>query len=146
YAKLDRHAEAIEDYGRALEARPKDDEKALLYRFRGREYLASNALQPALRDFEQALHLDPDSADAHLGCALVRVKLGDLHQGLTEAEKALKDEPKEPRLWHEAARVYAQAIAHRKAEPSQDARQAALRTRYQERAFVLLRTAFNLVP
>jgi tetratricopeptide (TPR) repeat protein len=146
HAKLDRHAKAIEDYGRALEAKPKEDERAPLYLYRGQEYLAINALQPALRDFEEALRLDPNRADAYLGCALVRVKLGDPHKGVVDAENTVKGEPKDPHLWHGAARVYAQAVAQLKPEPGQDARQATIRLRYQERAVVLLRTALTLVP
>src|SRR5262249_51526858 len=89
---------------------------------------------------------DPNRADAYLGCALVRVKLGDPHKGVVDAENTVKGEPKDPRLWHGAARVYAQAAAQLKAEPGQDARQATIRLRYQERAVVLLRTALTLVP
>jgi hypothetical protein len=74
------------------------------------------------------------------------VKLGDLHNGLADADKALKGEPKEPRLWYQAARVYAQAAAHLQAKPGQEARQAAIRSHYQERAVKLLRTALSLVP
>src|SRR5262249_450799 len=114
--------------------------------YRGQEYLAINALQPALDDFEKALHLDPKSADAFLGRSLVNVKLGDLRQGVVDANKAVEGKPKEPHLWQGAARVFVQAAAQLKAEPSQEASQARMRARYQERAVVLLRTALSLVP
>jgi tetratricopeptide (TPR) repeat protein len=146
HEKLDRHAEAIVDYSRALETEPKDEEKPLLYRSRGHEYLIIQALQPALLDFEEALRLDPKNPDACLGCAHVRVKLGDLSHGVADAEKALKGNPKEPRLWYQAARVYAQAAAYLQAKPGQAASQAAIRSHYQERAVMLLRTALSLVP
>jgi tetratricopeptide (TPR) repeat protein len=145
-AKLGQHAEAADDYGRALNGKPKDEEKGPLYLSRGQEYLALDALQPALHDFEEALRLDPNNAEAHLGCAHVRVKLGDARRGVADAEKAVQGGPKEPRLWHGAARVHAQAAAQLKAEPGQEQRQASIRSRYQARAVALLRTALDLVP
>jgi tetratricopeptide (TPR) repeat protein len=145
-AQLGRHAEAIDDYGRALEAKPKPEDLAPLYRYRGQEYLVINALKPALGDFQTALRLDPDSADAALGCAYVRVKLGDLARGVTDAERALKGRPTAPRLWYGAARVYAQAAAQVKEEPGTEASQARLRSEYQQRAVELLRRALDRVP
>jgi tetratricopeptide (TPR) repeat protein len=144
-AKFGRHEEAIEDYGRALEAKPKDEEKAPLHLYRGQEYLALGALQPALRDFEEAVRLEPDNADAYLGRAHVRVKLGDARGAVADAERAVKGEPKEPRLWYAAARLCVQA-GEQKAEPGKEAVQARLRTEYQARAVALLETALALVP
>jgi eukaryotic-like serine/threonine-protein kinase len=144
HVKLGQHAEAIDDYGRALEAKPKDEEKAPLYLNRGQEYLIVNALEPALRDFQEALRLDPNSADAALGCAYVQAKQGEPRKGVADAEKAVKGEPMEPRLWHGAARIYAQAAAQRRAESGQLTSSAQLQ--YQERAVALLRTALQFVP
>src|SRR5262249_47875794 len=134
-----------------LEAKPKEEDRAPLYLYRGQEYLAINALQPALRHFEEALRLDPNSADAYLGCGLVRVKLGEPYKGVADANRAVKGEPKEPRLWHGAARVYAQAAAQLKAGPGRDESLARIRSRYEEtavyeeRAVVLLSTALHRV-
>jgi tetratricopeptide (TPR) repeat protein/predicted Ser/Thr protein kinase len=146
--QLGRHAEAVEDYGRALDATPKADERVPLCLARGQEYLALNALQPALRDFEEVLGLAPDDADARLGRAHIRVKLGDTEKGVADADRAVKGEPpsKEPRLWHGAARVYAQAAAQMQIEQGSKGSQAWLQSRYQERAVVLLRRALVLVP
>ncbi|HLJ93483.1 MAG TPA: protein kinase [Gemmataceae bacterium] len=141
-AKLNRHADAIDDYSRALEVMPKEEDKALLYRSRGQEYLTIQALQLALHDFEEALHLDPKSVDAFLGRAHVRVKLGDFPNAVADADKALTGDPKEPRLWHQAARVYARAAAQLQAKPGM----AAIGYRYQNRAVILLRNALSLVP
>jgi tetratricopeptide (TPR) repeat protein len=145
-AKLDRHAEAVEDYGRALEAGPGDEERAVLHLSRGQEYLALEAPQPALRDFEAALRLQPDNPDTCLGSAHARVKLGDLAKGVAEAEKAVKDYPKEPRHWHEAARVYALAARLVKAEPGRERELARGRRPYQQRALALLRQALFVLP
>lgn len=145
-AQIGRRPEAIDDYGRALDAKPKDEEKASLYLYRGQEYLAINALEPALRDFEEAVRLSPNSADAYLGCAHARIRLGDVARGLADAEKAVKGQPKEARLWHGAARVYAQAAGQLKAQQGQEPAQARLRATYQNRALVLLFEAVSHVP
>jgi tetratricopeptide (TPR) repeat protein len=146
-AKLGRHAEAVEDYNRALEAGPKEEERAALHLSRGQEYLAQSALLPALRDFEAARRLQPGDADTCLACAHVRVKLGDLGKGVADAEEALKADPKEPRPWHGAARVYAQAAAQAaRADRGTEEERARLQSQYQRRAIALLRRALGLVP
>jgi tetratricopeptide (TPR) repeat protein len=145
-AEQGRHAAAIDDLGRALEARPKPEELPSLYLSRGKEYLAINALGPALGDFREALRLQPESGNARLGCAHARVKLGELKEGLADAERAVRGEPKDPRLWHGASRVYAQAATQVKIEPGREESQARIREGYQERAVVLLRRALLLVP
>jgi tetratricopeptide (TPR) repeat protein len=147
HAKVGRHAQAIDDFGRALEAKPKDEEKVVLYLARGQEHLALDAPKLALHDFEEARRLDPDNANASLACAHIRVKLGDLKQGTADAENAVKGDPKEPRLWHGAARVYAQAAAQwEKGDRSREESQAVVQSRYQRRAIFLLRKALTCVP
>jgi tetratricopeptide (TPR) repeat protein len=103
-SKLRQHAEAVEDYSQALYAKPKDKERLPLILWRGEEYLAMGAVESALHDFNAALGLDPKNADASLGRAYVRVKLGEPQKGVADAERVVKGEPKEPRLWHGAAR------------------------------------------
>ena len=146
HLKLGQHEEAIEDYGRALEAKPKDEEKVPLHLYRGQEYLVINELKPALRDFEEALRLDPNSADAALGCAHVHVKQGEFHEGIAEAERAVKGKPKEPRLWLGAARIYAQAGAQLRDEPDPLTSPVVLQLQYLKRAIALLRMALENVP
>jgi serine/threonine protein kinase/Tfp pilus assembly protein PilF len=144
--KLGRNAEAIEDFGRALDANPQAAERAPLHLCRAQAYLAVDALKLALRDFEEALRLQPDNADACLGCAHIRVHQGDLARGVADADRAVKGEPKEPRLWHEAARVYTEAATQLTAEQGKKEDQPRLRAQYQKRAVELLRRALNVVP
>jgi tetratricopeptide (TPR) repeat protein len=145
-SKLDRHAEAIDDFSRALDIKPEARERAPLHLARGQEYLAVNALQPALRDFQEALGLEPKNADASLGCAFVHVRLGDTAKGVADAEEVVKGDPKDSRLWHGAARIYAQAAVLLKIEPGQEDNQARVRIQYLRRAVVLLHKALHLVP
>jgi tetratricopeptide (TPR) repeat protein len=146
-AKLGRHAEAADDYGRALDATPKGAERVPLLLSRGEEYLASNALPQARGDFEEARRLDPASPDACLACAHVRVRLGeDVWKAVADADQALAGDPKEPRLWHGAARVYAQAAAQLRPETGRDQARAGVRRRLEKRAVALVRAALGLVP
>jgi serine/threonine protein kinase/Tfp pilus assembly protein PilF len=148
-AKLDQHLEAIHDFTRALDAKPTEKEKARLHLYRGQEYLTIPASQPAFDDFNEALLLEPENPDAHLGRAYAQVRLGDpsqaAYKAMRDAEQAVKARPKDPRLRLGAARVYALAVAHLQSEPGKAARQTTIRG-YQERAEALLRTAFSLVP
>jgi tetratricopeptide (TPR) repeat protein len=140
--KIKQHGEAIDDYTRALEADPKEQERAPLYLYRGQDYLALNSLAPALRDFTEALRLDPGNANAALACAHVQIKLDDPHEAVARAEIAVKAKPKEVYLWHGAARIYAQAAAQMKLERGE----GRLRSRYQERALALIQKAVELEP
>jgi tetratricopeptide (TPR) repeat protein len=142
HAKLGHHDRAIRDYTRALEAKLKDEEKALLYRCRGQEHLNLQEFKLALGDFEDALQLDRKNADAYLGRAHVQIRLGDVRKAAADAEKVVEDQPKEPRLWLGAARIYAQAAAHLQAQPGQ----LMLWSNYRKRAEQLLRKALGLVP
>jgi tetratricopeptide (TPR) repeat protein len=146
FANLGLHAEAIDDFSRALEAKLPNEERASLYLSRGQVYLASNALELALRDFEETLRLDPGRADAYLGRAYARVKLGDAPPATADADRAVKGEPGEARLWYGAACVYAQAAGQGKAAPGQEKSLARVRAHYQARALGLLRTALERVP
>ena len=65
---------------------------ALLAR-RGRLYLNSDAPKLALRDFEEAINLDPSSrssADAYLGRGLARASLGLYREAVADASRALR--------------------------------------------------------
>jgi tetratricopeptide (TPR) repeat protein len=145
-ARLGQHAEAIDDYGRALESTTNDAERASLYLSRGQEYLIVNALQPALRDFTETIRLDPKSADAHLGRAHVCLKRREPDEAVVDADRAVKLGPREPRLWHGAARVFAVAAAQQSDERGRNPRQALIRSRWQGRAVMLLDLALDLVP
>ena len=74
------------------------------------------------------------------------MKLGNHQAGVAAADTAIQSEPKEPRLWHAAARVYAQAAAQLQGQPGQDAARTMTGSRYQARAVVLLGKALHLVP
>jgi serine/threonine protein kinase/Tfp pilus assembly protein PilF len=144
-AKLAPPKAAIEEYGRALDAKPTDKQKGRIHLHRGQEYLTEGAYSLARSDFEDALRLDKENPHAYLGLALARVKLGDLLQAVRDAERVVNGHPKDPLLWLGAARVYVLAAAHLQSEPGQAVRPRAIGL-YQYQAETLLRTAVSLVP
>jgi tetratricopeptide (TPR) repeat protein/tRNA A-37 threonylcarbamoyl transferase component Bud32 len=145
-AKLNRHREAIDDYSRALDAKPKNEEMAPLLLERGKENLEFKAPGPALHDFTEALRYDPKSGDAHLGCAYACVKLGDAQKAMTHADLAVKCQPNDPSLWLGAARVYTHAGEMIKPDPGQEANQEAVRKERQKQALGLLAGALGNMP
>jgi tetratricopeptide (TPR) repeat protein len=147
-AKLDEHRKAIDEYCRALDVKPTDKEKARLYLYRGQEYLTISAYLLALDDFENLLQLEPENPDAYLGRAHAHVRLGDPnapYNAIQDAERALNGQPKAPRLWLGAARIYALAAARLESEPGQAKKQTTIRL-YEDWAEKRLRYALLLVP
>jgi tetratricopeptide (TPR) repeat protein len=143
--KLGHYADGIADFTLALNLR----EDSITHAYRGWAYLVSKAPQLALIDFEKAIELEKNNADAYTGRGLVRmklaVKLSDYQEAVADAEKALGRGPKnDPRLRCQAARIYAQAAARLDAEPNQSV--AKIRAHYREQALRLLREALKLIP
>jgi serine/threonine protein kinase/tetratricopeptide (TPR) repeat protein len=124
-AELGRFPGAIEDFTKALELHPTSAVQA----FRGWTHLVVNAPELALRDFELAIELDHHNGDAYNGRGLARTGLGRQREGALDAAEALRRGPSSPRLFYNAARIYAQG-------PRADAR----------RALELLNQAINLLP
>jgi serine/threonine protein kinase/tetratricopeptide (TPR) repeat protein len=104
-AELGQYAGAIEDFTKALELHPTSAVQA----FRGWTHLVVDAPKLALRDFELAIELDPHNGDAYNGRGLARVRLGRERDAVTDAALALREGPSSPRLYYNAARIYAQS-------------------------------------
>jgi serine/threonine protein kinase/tetratricopeptide (TPR) repeat protein len=103
-AELGQFPGAIDDFTKALELRPTSAVQA----FRGWTHLVVDAPKLALRDFELAIELDPHNGDAYNGRGLARVRLGRHREAAVDAEEALRQGPSSPRLYYNAARIYAQ--------------------------------------
>jgi tetratricopeptide (TPR) repeat protein len=141
------HAGAVEDYSRALvlEKEPKEITGVLVNR--GQAYLACQADQPALRDFEEVIKRDAGNSTAYLGRGFVRVRKGDIPQGVKDAEKAIQVDPKNPKTTYHAARIFAQAAGKMDSDKERSNRQAIdKRFYYQDRAVALIRRALLLLP
>jgi tetratricopeptide (TPR) repeat protein len=103
-AELGKYPGAIEDYTRALELEP----TSAVYAYRGWAHLVCEAPRLALRDFQLAIDLDPKNGDAHNGRGFIRVSMHHHREAIRDAEEALRLGPTSPRLYYNAARIYAQ--------------------------------------
>jgi tetratricopeptide (TPR) repeat protein len=104
-AYLKDYAGAIADYSRALDL---GSESSALYAYRGWTYLIGEAPGLALRDFENALELDPNNGDAFAGRGSALAKLGSYRLAEKYAREALTHGPETSELVYKVARVYAQ--------------------------------------
>src|SRR5262249_39091424 len=130
---------------------------ALALRYRGWSYLALGSPRLARPDFDAALRLDREDADALCGRGLAAVQLirpgaepgavaREGRAAAADADEALRlaDNPTLPLLLG-CARVHARAagVLGAAGDPAVDGRRA---SDYQERALGLLRDALELVP
>jgi tetratricopeptide (TPR) repeat protein len=109
HVKRREYPQAIESFTRALSMK----RTAAVLEQRGWAYALQDAARLALADFEEALRLDHDSADALCGRGDARVKLGRIAEGVADVEQALRRGPRSERLkeqlLYNAACVFAQA-------------------------------------
>ena len=133
-SQLGKHAQALEDYTRALELQP----EAATHVCRGWAYLlVHDAPRLALRDFEDAIRLDPQNGDAYNGRGCSRVVQGQVRAGLADVEEALRRGPPSSRLLYNAARSYVLASS----QPGPEGRLA-----YPQRALQLLKQSLEAQP
>jgi serine/threonine protein kinase/Tfp pilus assembly protein PilF len=145
--QLKDYAGAVEDYTRALalEKEPKEITSMLVNR--GQAYLACQADQPALRDFDEALKHDPQNITAYLGRGFARVRKGDIPEGVKDAEKAIQVDGKSAKTTYHAARILAQAAGKLDSDKERRNREVIERRfYYQDRAVALIRRALLLLP
>jgi tetratricopeptide (TPR) repeat protein len=137
------YAAAAEDYSRALDG---DDglSAAADHADRGWCYVIQEFLPLALRDFEQAVRLDPNHANGYYGRGYVLAKSGRLRDAVRDAEKALQLDSDQPRSLYHAARVFALAATGATAAATPYDR--AERQKSQERALDMLREAMEALP
>jgi tetratricopeptide (TPR) repeat protein len=142
-SRLGHHAGALEDFGRSLEIRPDPETHAA----RGWAYLAVEAWRLALPDFEEAVRLAPNGADARMGRAMARAGLGQPQAAAEEVEEALRLGPTTPRLAYNAARALALAADRTSAMAGlAPAKAAELKQRYLEQSLHWLTQAVTAQP
>jgi eukaryotic-like serine/threonine-protein kinase len=138
--KLQDFAGAVDDYTRALLLQPTAD----LYAHRGWTYFFAEARPLALRDFEEALHLDPGNTPALTGRGLTRVLLGHYREGVADAEEA-QNRRQTPEMMHNVACTFAQAAARAEADTAEQEHEA-LAARYRKQALTAVAQTLSLVP
>ena len=102
-AELGRYPGAIEDFTKALEMGPTSAVQA----YRGWMHLGVDAPKLALRDFELAIELDPKNGDAYNGRGFVHASQGRYREATRDAAESIRLGPPSPRLFYNAARIYA---------------------------------------
>jgi tetratricopeptide (TPR) repeat protein len=141
HALLGDHAAAVKDYTLVLNQQDQAD----VYTLRGWTYLLES-LRLARHDFEEAIRLNPKAHDAYNGRGSVRALLGE-RDAVKDAEEAARLEPRKPLVLHNAACVYARALAFLLRDgPPADRTAVATCLSYQQRSAELLRLALNAVP
>jgi tetratricopeptide (TPR) repeat protein len=127
---------------------------------RGQAYLAINAFDQALADFQNVIDSAPDNADAYVGRGLAYVRLGRYRDALADAEEAIRrgksrleerDAKAAALLYFQAGRICAHAALRLEAELAQPARQVHptdrwLLARCQGRALAMLDAALAALP
>jgi tetratricopeptide (TPR) repeat protein len=136
------YAAAGEDFSRALDGDGLPS-TAADHAGRGWCYVMLGAFPLALRDFEEAVRLDPENADGYAGRGYVLAKGGRLREAVRDADKASRLGSDQPRTLYNAARIVAQAAAG--AAPDGPYGRAG-RQQHQERALELLRGAMEALP
>lgn len=142
-ASLGDYAAAIDDYSRAIEIKP----SAATYTQRGWLYALRGNPLFGLQDFDKALALEPQSADAHCGRGLTLAYLGRHSEATAAAERSL--ELGEPGFRHayKVATVFAAAAPRVVLSPQERRAQgpgvAQLRVRYLARACELVEHALT---
>jgi serine/threonine protein kinase/tetratricopeptide (TPR) repeat protein len=132
-------AGVVDDYTLAMSLpRTIDTPVAALLSGRGWAYLVTGSPRAALRDFEAALKVEPNSAEALAGRGSARLDLGDVKGGVADAEAALRRRPLSQRMLYNVARLLARAGAS-----GIDKRIAA---GYRSRALAVLRDTLRHVP
>ena len=114
-SRLGQFSSALNDFSEALGLQ----RDPLTLAARGWIYLANDVLPLALTDFEDAIRLRPDHAEAHAGRGLIFVLQGQTSQALADAETALRlagDEPT-PRLLWNVTHIYSQLVKHLEGTP-----------------------------
>jgi tetratricopeptide (TPR) repeat protein len=142
-AKTGDYTGAVDDYTRALGS----ERESVAYVGRGWSYLALEAPALALADFDHAVQLNPEDADARSGLACARIKVGKYRDAVADAEKALQLGATTGHVRYQAARVFAQAaVKVVQDDELASSQRRELGLRYQDRALALLREALAALP
>jgi len=148
YAGTKQLPAAIEMYTLALRENP-DDTVTRCYR--GWTYLLTDAVGPALEDFEACLRKAETNADALAGRGYARIRLNQVAGALDDARAAEKHGPLTDRLLYNLARIYAQGAARLEVEARTTRRGREQQTKQrqalcEEKAFDCLRRALEKLP
>ena len=80
----------------------------------GQQFMSRGKYEDALREFNRAKELEPDSVDAYIGIGLVMGKRGEINAGLERLKQAetLADTPEEKRSVNRAYKRFHDDTGH----------------------------------
>jgi len=113
YKELDQIDSALQEFGKAIETATNSKEKATAHFDRGRYYTLPNvekqipnARELSIRDFDQAIALDPTDAFYFSWRATAYMGLKRYHEAIKDLTAGLKVDPKKANLYVARARAY----------------------------------------
>jgi tetratricopeptide (TPR) repeat protein/tRNA A-37 threonylcarbamoyl transferase component Bud32 len=136
-------AAALNELRRGLDMKPRDAARRALLVARGFLHLRLEKWEPARADFDEALTLQADAADAVVGRGKALAALGRHREAIAEAERA--DPLDRPDLLVHRAGVFARCAVLAGADEDEPQR-LARKAQYEERAVENLRAALDLLP
>jgi tetratricopeptide (TPR) repeat protein len=102
YLEMERWNESISDFSRAISLSP----HPLSYEMRALAYFESGNRSAARSDWERALQLDPNRANALLNLGYYHLKAGDTSKALEYLNHAISVEPTMAKAYENRARLY----------------------------------------
>ena len=112
YGKVGNHAQAIEDFDRAIEINPKD---ANAYQNLGVTYAKLGNHRQAIEDFDRAIEINPEYAEAYYNRGFIYGKLGDFRQAISDYDRAIEINPKYAEVYNNRGVAYDKLGNHREA-------------------------------
>jgi len=103
YGKVGNHAQAIEDFDRAIEINPKD---ANAYQNLGVTYAKLGNHRQAIEDFDRAIEINPEYAEAYYNRGFIYGKLGDFRQAISDYDRAIEINPDYVKAYYNRGIVY----------------------------------------
>ena len=104
-SKQDKKTDALEAYGLAVQHLPV---YPLLRKYLAQTLAELGRLEEAVKEFEEALRLDPDDAEAWLGRGACRLGGDDPKEGIKDIEKAVTLDPDLKDKAEEICRIFAE--------------------------------------
>lgn len=103
YFSLSRFDEAENDFSKAIELDPKDNEA---YYYRGLAYTSLEKNTEGLNDLNKAIETDPKYADAYVGRGMIYEKLQKYTEALLDLSKAIELDPAYFMAYNDRSTVY----------------------------------------
>lgn len=141
YLVLGKFSDAVHDLTLAIELKPTADS----YVHRGEAHFFSENWKLAGVDFEQAIRLNPNDAEAYMGRGLVRVTLKQYRDAVEDANLSLRKQPKTPEAMQNVGCIFALAAVLADRDTDRPDHQADAE-KFRNQAVEVLQKSLDLLP